>query len=121
MLAVVALVGFVLVVIGLIHLYLWKRLVADTTTSRRLRRPGVIAAALLTLLVPATMAGTQNGLYWLAWPGYVWLALMFYLLVALAVLEVPMLVARRMLRRRAVAAARATSIGTSSTASATSR
>ncbi|MBB5829865.1 metallophosphoesterase [Micromonospora carbonacea] len=104
MLAVVALVGFVLVVIGLIHLYLWKRLVADTTGSRRLRRAGAVVAALLTLLVPATLAGTQNGLYWLAWPGYVWLALMFYLLVVLAVLEVPLLVARLALRRRAVAA-----------------
>ncbi|TDC64165.1 metallophosphoesterase [Micromonospora sp. KC207] len=104
MLAVVALVGFVLVVIGLLHLYLWKRLVRDTTASRRLRRAGAVAAVLLTLLVPATMAGTQNGLYWLAWPGYIWLALMFYLLVALLVLEVPMLVARLVLRRRAVAA-----------------
>ena len=28
---------------------------------------------------------------WLAWPGFLWLALMFYLLIALAILEIPRL------------------------------
>ncbi|MBG6068828.1 putative MPP superfamily phosphohydrolase [Micromonospora ureilytica] len=99
--------GFVAVlalVTGLIHLYLWKRLVRDTTTPGRWRRVGGIAALVLALLVPVTLAGTQAGLYWLAWPGYLWLALMFYLLVVLVVLEVPMLVTRLVLRRRVVAA-----------------
>ena len=48
--------------------------------------------------------GRRPGSYWLAWPGYLWLALMFYLLVVLVVLEVPMLVTRLVLRRRVVAA-----------------
>ncbi|WP_433314481.1 metallophosphoesterase [Micromonospora sp. CA-269861] len=103
----IAVLGFVTVlalVTGLIHLYLWKRLVRDTTTPGRWRRVGGIAALVLALLVPVTLAGTQAGLYWLAWPGYLWLALMFYLLVVLVVLEVPMLVARLVLRRRVVAA-----------------
>ncbi|GAB3950037.1 hypothetical protein GCM10027614_49810 [Micromonospora vulcania] len=91
-------------VTGLIHLYLWKRLIRDTTTPGRWRLIGGIAALALALLVPATLAGTEAGLYWLAWPGYLWLALMFYLLVVLVVLEVPMLVTRLLLRRRVTAA-----------------
>ncbi|MEU7850042.1 metallophosphoesterase [Micromonospora parva] len=104
MMAVLGFVAVLALVTGLIHLYLWKRLVRDTTTPGRRRRVGGIAALVLALLVPVTMAGTQAGLYWLAWPGYLWLALMFYLLIVLAVFEVPMLVARLVLRRRVVAA-----------------
>ncbi|WP_330439355.1 metallophosphoesterase [Micromonospora sp. NBC_00821] len=103
MIAVLGFVAVLALVTGLIHLYLWKRLVRDTTTPGRWRRVGGIAALVLALLVPVTLAGTQAGLYWLAWPGYLWLALMFYLLVVLVVLEVPMLVARLVLRRRVVA------------------
>ncbi|WBB73742.1 metallophosphoesterase [Micromonospora sp. WMMD1128] len=101
MLAMATFVGFVVLVIGLIHFYLWKRLVRDTTRPGRWRRVGAVAALLLALLVPATLAGTRNGWYWLAWPGYLWLALMFYLLVLLLVLEVPTAVVRLVMRRRA--------------------
>ncbi|MFC4018555.1 metallophosphoesterase [Micromonospora sp. GCM10011542] len=104
MLAVLGFVAVLALITGLIHFYLWKRLVRDTTTPGRWRRIGGIAALVLALLVPATMAGTQAGLYWLAWPGYLWLALMFYLLVLLVVLEVPMLVTRLLLRRRVISA-----------------
>ena len=99
-----AFVGTVVVLLGLIHLYIWWRLVRDTTRPGPLRRAGGIAALLLTLLVPATMIGTMGGveqLSWLAWPGYLWIAVMFYLLVVLLVLELPMLVARLTLRRQA--------------------
>ncbi|MGC5053851.1 metallophosphoesterase [Micromonospora sp. DT48] len=101
MFAVLGFVTTLAVITGLIHLYLWKRLVKDTTTAGRWRRIGTVTAVVLALLVPATMIGTRAGMYWLAWPGYLWLALMFYLLVLLVVLEVPMLVARLVLRRRA--------------------
>ncbi|XTZ13232.1 metallophosphoesterase [Micromonospora echinospora] len=104
MLAVLGFVGTLALVTGLIHLYLWRRLVRDTTRPGRWRRIGTVTMLVLAVLVPATMAGTQAGLYWLAWPGYLWLAVMFYLLVVLVALEVPMLVARLVLRRRAVAA-----------------
>ncbi|WP_204335594.1 metallophosphoesterase [Micromonospora solifontis] len=97
-------VGFVLLVTALIHLYLWKRLVRDTTVPGRRRRVGGIAVLLLAVLIPTTMIVTNAGVRWVAWPGYLWLALMFYLLVVLLVLEVPMAVARLVLRRRAVVA-----------------
>nr|MDT0663150.1 metallophosphoesterase [Micromonospora sp. DSM 115978] len=100
MFAVLGFVGTLAVVTGLIHLYLWKRLIRDTVRSRRLRRIGGLAALALALLVPATLIGTRAGLYWLAWPGYLWLAVMFYLLIVLLVLELPMLAARLTLRRR---------------------
>ncbi|MFG2051580.1 metallophosphoesterase [Micromonospora sp. NPDC048935] len=104
MLAVLGFVGVLALTTGLIHLYLWKRLVRDTTGPGRWRRVGGSAALVLALLVPATLIGTQAGLYWLAWPGYLWLAVMFYLLVVLVVLEVPMLATRLVLRRRLAAA-----------------
>ncbi|MFE9203943.1 metallophosphoesterase [Micromonospora sp. NPDC007230] len=93
--------GFAVLVTALIHLYLWKRLIRDTTRPGRSRRIGGIALLLLALLVPATMIATRGGVHWLAWPGYLWLALMFYLLVLLLVLEVPLAVAKLALRRRA--------------------
>ncbi|MER7894132.1 metallophosphoesterase [Micromonospora sp. NPDC094482] len=104
MLSVLAFVGTIALITGLIHLYLWKRLVRDTTRPGRWRRIGGVTAVVLALLVPAALVGTRAKLHWLAWPGYLWLALMFYLLVLLVVLEVPMLVARLVLRRRVTAA-----------------
>ena len=69
-----------------IHLYLWKRLVRDTMRPGRGREPAGVAVVVLALLVPATLIGTRTGdVEWLAWPGYLWLALMFYLLVTLVV------------------------------------
>ena len=93
-------VGLIIVVVGLIHLYLWKRLVRDPLRPGRWRRIGGVAVLLLAILVPATFAGTRSGrAEWLAWPGYVWLALMFYLLVILIVLEIPRLAAGLWIRR----------------------
>lgn len=105
MFAVIGFVATLALVTGLIHLYLWKRLVKDTTMAGRWRRAGTIAAVGLAVLVPATLIGTNAGLYWLAWPGYLWLALMFYLMVLLAALEIPLLVTRLVLRRRAAGSA----------------
>ncbi|MEO3745979.1 metallophosphoesterase [Plantactinospora sp. B5E13] len=105
MFGVLGFVGTLVLVTGLIHLYLWKRLIRDTTRPGRWRRLGTIAALVLALLAPATLISTRQGLYWLAWPGYLWLAVMFYLLVILVVLEVPMLATRLVLFRRARRAA----------------
>ncbi|HEY3007969.1 MAG TPA: metallophosphoesterase [Micromonosporaceae bacterium] len=97
------LLGFVAtaaVVTGLIHFYLWRRLVGDTTRPGRWRRAGGLAMLGLALLVPVTLLFARPGRAFLAWPGYLWLAVMFYLLVTLLLLEVPLLAARLWLRRR---------------------
>ncbi|MFF4650252.1 metallophosphoesterase [Streptomyces sp. NPDC001380] len=99
----------VVAVLGAAHVYLWRRLVRDVTASRPLRRAGAVAAAALTLLVPATLAGTRLlgplRSAWLAWPGFLWMALLFYLVLALAVLELPRLVLMRTAGRSRPAAA----------------
>jgi predicted MPP superfamily phosphohydrolase len=88
----VAFVALIVVVVGLIHFYLWKRLVKDPFRPGRLRKAGAVVAVALAVLVPATLIGVRSGyVEWLAWPGYIWLALMFYLFVTLLVLEVPRL------------------------------
>ncbi|MCU7722131.1 metallophosphoesterase [Actinoplanes sp. KI2] len=85
----VAFVGLIFGVVGLVHFYLWKRLVRDPLGSGRDRRLGGIVAVGLAVLLPATLIGARTGYAeWLAWPGYLWLALMFYLLVTLVLLEV---------------------------------
>jgi predicted MPP superfamily phosphohydrolase len=88
----VVFVGLIFVVIGLIHFYLWKRLVKDPLPGKRARRIGAVVFVGLAVLAPATLIGVRSGaLPWLAWPGYLWIAVMFYLLVTLAVLEIPRL------------------------------
>ncbi|WP_436537166.1 metallophosphoesterase [Actinoplanes sp. HUAS TT8] len=77
------------------HFYLWKRLAGDTLRPGWARRVSAVIAVLLGLLVPATLIGVRAGhVKWLAWPGYLWIALMFYLLISLIVLEIPRLVVR---------------------------
>ncbi|HEY8473203.1 MAG TPA: metallophosphoesterase [Natronosporangium sp.] len=98
---------FLLVVIGLlgtIHLYLWQRLVRDTVRSRRWRRIGGLALLAGLLLILATVLA-EPGLprpvvVVLTWTGYLWLGLMFYLLIALLLLELPVSAAALLLRRR---------------------
>ncbi len=96
-----AFVGIILLVVVGIHWYLWKRLVRDTTRPGPWRRLGGIVMILLAVLIPATLIGTRSGyVEWLAWPGYLWLAVMFYLLVTLVVLEIPRLVVSLVWRAR---------------------
>lgn len=98
---------FVVLALGiaaLLNLYLWKRLVLDTTSRRsRGRRLGTIATALLFGLLLGTLSlGTgidPDIAQWFAWPGYLWLALAYYALLVLLVLEIPRLALRRWKRR----------------------
>jgi predicted MPP superfamily phosphohydrolase len=99
---VLVFLAIVLAIAAAIHLYLWQRLVRDTTARGWRRRAGglaVLAGALLMPVAPLLTGGPS----WLevafAWPAYLWLAVMFYLFVVLLVLEVPVLVARLVLRR----------------------
>lgn len=95
-------VALIFVVDLAIHFYLWKRLVRDVTGPGWRRRGGAVLAVLLAVLVPLTVGATRSGhLRWLAWPGYVWIGLMFYLLVTLIVLEVPRLALLLLWRPRA--------------------
>ncbi|WP_308169865.1 metallophosphoesterase [Acrocarpospora catenulata] len=99
--------GFLVVVLTVVfgvHYYLWRRLVRATTLPGRARRilTGVLVGLLVALMV--AMVGTR-GLdlgeagHLLAWPGYLWLAVMFYLTVILVVLEIPRAVALLVLKR----------------------
>jgi predicted MPP superfamily phosphohydrolase len=101
----------VLLLVGLVHWYLWSRLVRATTRPGRWRRVGTIATVVLVLLVTATLAGrtlpmAQQRL--IAWPGYLWLSVMFLAFSTLLVLEIPRLALRRWARRSTVAGAEPT-------------
>lgn len=90
-----------------VHRYLWRRFVGDTTAEgSALRRAGTVAAYLLPLLsVGALVSGRTGAPFWLqqvlAWPGYLWLAALLYLTLALLVGEVARPVLRRVLAGRA--------------------
>lgn len=105
---VVGFVGVMTMVTALIHFYLWRRLVREVVPGRNRRRVAAWVVTGLAGLVPATLVAAALPLRyerWLAWPGYLWLGIMFYLLVTLLALEVPVLAARLILRRRVAPAA----------------
>jgi uncharacterized protein len=93
---VIAILVILGIVIG-IHLYLWKRLVRDALVGRARRWAGFGVIGLAGLIPLALVGERLVPQQWrpiLAWPGYVWIAVMFYLLVTLAILEVPRVVVR---------------------------
>ncbi|MFG1946153.1 metallophosphoesterase [Nonomuraea sp. NPDC048826] len=94
--------AFLLLVLGVlvgVHCYLWHRLVRATTRPGVARRRLTWVAAGLFALVVITFAGMRvPWLSWLAWPGYMWIAIMFYLFWILLALEVPRAVAGVVLR-----------------------
>ncbi|MGW0806040.1 metallophosphoesterase [Nonomuraea sp. NPDC002799] len=92
-------VMFVVLVL-LVHFYLWHRLVRQTTRPGGLRKGLTWGLAGLLAILVVTFVGTRMGLEsWLAWPGFIWLAVMFYLVVLLVLLEIPRAVAAVVLRR----------------------
>lgn len=90
--------------VGLLHLYLWKRLVKDTTGPGRTRRVltwvlvGLTLLVVATLVLPRRIGPTASA--WFAWPGYIWFGLVIYLFLTLAVLELPRLALRGWVRRK---------------------
>ena len=78
-------------ILALMHIYVWKRTVKDTTRPGRARwllSIGLIA--LLTLVVIALIGPRILGVAespWYVWPGYLWFGLIVYLFLALLVLE----------------------------------
>lgn len=91
------------VLFGLMHLYLWKRLVKDTTRPGGTRRVLTVVLVLLALLVVATLILPRRigiaASTWFTWPGYIWFGLVAYLFMVLLVLELPRLALRRWVRR----------------------
>ena len=84
---------FVLAVVVGIHLYLWKRLVRDPMRPGPGRKAGGFVILFLAILLPGNLILSRAAdFHGLAWPGYLWIALMFYLLVVLVALEIPRLV-----------------------------
>ncbi|MFF1490807.1 metallophosphoesterase [Streptomyces sp. NPDC058304] len=103
MFAVIAVL--VLALLVLVHRWLWIRLVRDTTVPRgTARRIGTTLAFTLPLLsLAALTTGRAGAPFWLqqsvAWPGYMWLAVLLYLALAMLLAE-PV---RALLLRRAPA------------------
>lgn len=91
-------------ILGLMHLYVWKRTVRDTTSPGRTRH--LLSAALVLLLalliaalvLPRTLGVTHTG--WVAWPGYLWFGVVVYLFLLLLALEPVRLVVWLARRRR---------------------
>ncbi|MGX1561782.1 metallophosphoesterase [Streptomyces sp. NPDC055506] len=110
----------VLAVIVTANWYVWRRLFRDTTRGPGLtRRAGaVLIAGGWTLAITALVAERSGAPFWLqqtlAWPGFLWLALSIYLLLAVVAGEVVRPLLRRFLERRDRARAEA---GTGPTAS----
>ncbi|MFE2934028.1 metallophosphoesterase [Streptomyces sp. NPDC059278] len=97
----------VLALLAGVHRYLWRRLVGDTTAEgSAMRRAGTVAAYVLPLLSVGALVSGRAGAPFrlqqvLAWPGYLWLAVVLYLTPALLVGEAVRPVLRRVLERRA--------------------
>jgi uncharacterized protein len=89
--------------LGLMTLYLWKRLVKDTTGPGRARWVLTAVLVVLTALLVATLTLPRvigvTASTWFAWPGYLWFALVVYLFLILLVLEPVRLALRGWTRR----------------------
>ena len=107
-LSVVALLGFgtvVLLAMGLLHAYLWFRLVRSTTEPGRLRRRLTWLTVFLTFLpvLAVVLRGVlpMNTAAPLSWIGFSWLGIAFYAFLSLLVLEPVRAVGRLMISKRA--------------------
>ncbi|MFI8002055.1 metallophosphoesterase [Streptomyces sp. NPDC086010] len=100
----------VLALLVLAHRYVWRRLIGDITRPGGVaRRAGTVAAFVLPLLSVGALVSGRTGLPFvvqqvLAWPGYLWLAALLYLTLALLAGEAVRPVLRRVLARRALTA-----------------
>ncbi|MEV6351787.1 metallophosphoesterase [Streptomyces hydrogenans] len=98
-----------LALLGAVHWYVWRRLVRDVTAAGGpARRVGTAVVVALPLLSVAALASGRAGAPFLfqqvvAWPGFLWLAVLLYLVLALAVGEAVRPLLTRWLARRAAA------------------
>ncbi|WP_327343871.1 metallophosphoesterase [Streptomyces europaeiscabiei] len=97
---------------GALHWYAWRRLVRDTTRGPGLaRRVGTVVFVAGPVLMFAGFAAERGGApFWLqqtlTWPGFMWLALSLYLLLALVAGELVRPLVSRLVARRAPEPAR---------------
>ncbi|TGN81244.1 metallophosphoesterase [Streptomyces bauhiniae] len=106
MVIVFALVALaVLALVAGLHWYVWRRLIRDTTRPRgAARRAGtVLFVAAPVLMIAALVAERSGAPFWLqralAWPGFLWMALALYLLLATLATEPVRVWAGRRARR----------------------
>ncbi|MFI2733194.1 metallophosphoesterase [Streptomyces sp. NPDC018711] len=105
-------VVFLLVLVGLlgaVHWYVWRRLVRDVTEAgSRGRRVGTAVVVVLPVLSVGALVSSRLGAPFVvqqvvAWPGFLWLAVLLYLVLALVVGEAVRPLLRAWVARRAVA------------------
>jgi Flagellar biosynthesis/type III secretory pathway lipoprotein len=98
-----------LAVLGGLHWYAWRRLVRDTTAGPgAVRRAGTAVFVAGPLLMIGAVASERAGApFWLqrtlSWPGFLWMAVALYLVLALLAGEALRPVLRRAGERRAAA------------------
>jgi uncharacterized protein len=103
--AVLVVLVLLVLVVGL-HAYVWLRLVRDTTArGSGWRRAGTAVVVLGPVLAVAAIATERGGAPFplvqvLSWPGYLWLVLFLYVLLALLAGELVRPLLRRALARR---------------------
>ncbi|MET9591031.1 metallophosphoesterase [Streptomyces sp. NPDC006516] len=96
----------VLALLAGVHRYVWRRLIGDTTRpGSAARRAGTVAAFVLPLLSVGALTAGRAGFPFrlqqvLAWPGFLWLAALLYLTLALLAGEAVRPLLRRFLARR---------------------
>ncbi|MEV5431494.1 metallophosphoesterase [Streptomyces sp. NPDC052701] len=101
----------VVAVLATANWYVWRRLFRDTTRGPgAVRRAGaVLIAGGWALTIAAVVAERAGAPFWLqrvlAWPGFLWMALSLYLLLAVLAGEAVRPLLRRFLERRARATA----------------
>ncbi|MEV0126415.1 metallophosphoesterase [Streptomyces sp. NPDC050703] len=107
MVVIAVLVGLlVLAAFAALHWFAWRRLVRDTTAGPGpARRAGTVLFAVAPVLVFAALVAERAGAPFplqqiLAWPGFLWLALSLYLLLALLVGELVRPLLRRWVEAR---------------------
>ncbi|MFJ8694416.1 metallophosphoesterase [Streptomyces roseolilacinus] len=113
---VLLVIPLILALLGLAHWYVWRRLVRDVTRpGGGPRRAGTVAMFVLPLLALAALTAGRAGAPFplqqaVAWPGFLWLATLLYLVLSLLVTEAlrPLLLRRPRSRREDRAAAGAT-------------
>jgi predicted MPP superfamily phosphohydrolase len=90
-------------VLGLMHCYIWKRLIKDTSAGGARWALTAVFVALLVLLVCTLLLPRLFGWRepaWLAWPGYVWFGLIVYLFLTLLAVEPVRIALSRWINRR---------------------